>query len=63
MYVCLCNAFTDGQVRGAVAGGCRSVAQVYDALGAKPECGRCIPMLREMVAQPAPALLAGSGDD
>lgn len=63
MYVCLCNAFTDGQVRGAVAGGCRSVAQVYDALGAKPECGRCIPMLREMVAQPAPSHHAGPGDD
>ncbi|MGE0094058.1 MAG: bacterioferritin-associated ferredoxin [Alphaproteobacteria bacterium] len=63
MYVCLCNAFTDVQVRGAVAGGCRSVSQIYDALGAKPECGRCIPMLREMVAQPAPPLRAGPGGD
>ncbi len=49
MYICLCNAITDRDVRahGAVEG-C-SVATVYQALGVRPQCGKCVPFVRQML--------------
>jgi len=57
MYVCICHGFTDGQVRDLTARGCRSVAQVYRCLGggAPPQCGKCVPLVRQMLKEPAPA--------
>ena len=49
MYVCLCNGLTDRQVRcAAQAGGC-SAAGVHRLLGVRPKCGKCLPMMREIV--------------
>ena len=48
MFVCLCNGFTERQVRECLDGGTRSVAGVYRCLG-KPQCGKCIGHVREMV--------------
>ena len=44
MYICLCNAITDRDVRAHTAAGegC-SVAMVYRALGCEPQCGKCVP--------------------
>jgi len=53
MYVCLCNAFTDRQVRAVCPAAGSSVAAVYCALGVKPVCGKCVPMVREMLAEAA----------
>jgi len=57
MYVCLCNGLTDRQVRGvAKAGGC-SPAGVHRSLGVRPRCGKCLPMMREIlrdISQNAP---------
>lgn len=51
MIVCLCNAFTDRQVRAAYpTAGC-SAARVYRALGVKPKCGKCVPMVRQIVSE------------
>ncbi|WP_370155278.1 bacterioferritin-associated ferredoxin [Ferrovibrio sp.] len=49
MYVCLCHGFTDGDVRAALDGGCRSVAAVYRTLADRPQCGKCVPDVRGMV--------------
>ena len=49
MYVCLCHGFTDGDVRKALDGGCRSVAAVYRHLADRPQCGKCVPDVRCMV--------------
>lgn len=49
MYVCLCHGFTDGDVRKALDGGCRSVAAVYRHLADRPQCGKCVPDVRGMV--------------
>jgi bacterioferritin-associated ferredoxin len=50
MYMCLCNGFTDKQVR--VAGGtARSVAAVYRSLGASPICGKCVPTVRDILQE------------
>lgn len=48
MFVCLCNGFTERQVRECLQDGARSVAGVYRCLG-KPQCGKCIGHVREMV--------------
>jgi bacterioferritin-associated ferredoxin len=50
MYVCVCHGFTDTQVRDLTAQGCRSLAQVYRCLsGEPPQCGKCVPYVREML--------------
>ena len=49
MYVCLCNALTERQLCAAAQTAGGSTARVYHALGAKPRCGACVPMVRDMV--------------
>lgn len=49
MYLCICNAITDQQARlHDTALGC-SVAAFYRALGVKPKCGKCVPLVRELL--------------
>ncbi|HEY3911771.1 MAG TPA: (2Fe-2S)-binding protein [Stellaceae bacterium] len=49
MYVCLCNAITDRDFRAhAECHGC-TVSAVYRALGTKPQCGKCVPFVRDML--------------
>jgi bacterioferritin-associated ferredoxin len=61
MYICLCNALTDRDVRAHSDGNC-SVAMVYRALGCEPQCGKCVPFVRQMLRQEAAASVEG-GDD
>jgi len=49
MYVCLCNGFTDRQVRQVCPAAAGSTAEVYRRLGGNPRCGKCVPMVRDMV--------------
>lgn len=50
MYVCNCNGFTDREARLAIRQtGCRSIAAVYRELECRPICGKCKPMLRDLV--------------
>ncbi len=53
MYVCLCNAFTDRQVRAVCPGAGSSTAAVYCALGVRPKCGKCVPTVREILDEVA----------
>jgi bacterioferritin-associated ferredoxin len=41
MYVCICNAVSDRDIRAAAQQGHRTVAQAYRALGVKLNCGQC----------------------
>ena len=41
MYVCVCNAVTERQIREAVAGGARTLKDLRRELGVGSECGRC----------------------
>ena len=54
MYVCLCNAYREADLRKAVADGADTVERAYTMLGRGPRCGRCIPA--------AQALVEGTGD-
>jgi bacterioferritin-associated ferredoxin len=48
MYLCICNAITDREARSHRSASC-SVAAFYRALGVKPKCGKCVPLVREML--------------
>jgi len=41
MYVCVCRAVTERQVREAVQGGVESMRGLREQLGVASECGRC----------------------
>jgi bacterioferritin-associated ferredoxin len=49
MYVCMCHGFTDRQVRALPEAAGGSTASVYRALGVRPRCGKCVPMVKEIV--------------
>lgn len=57
MYVCVCNALTDRQVREARNRGATNVATVFRATGSKPECGKCVHCVRDILRE-APPLTA-----
>ena len=55
MYVCLCNALTDRQVKqAAAAAGTTKPSSIYAACGCRAQCGSCV---RTLVA-----LLRGTDD-
>lgn len=41
MYVCLCKAITDKQIKDAVDSGAQSFRDVRKTLGVATECGKC----------------------
>jgi bacterioferritin-associated ferredoxin len=63
MYVCLCNAITDHEIRSAVALGARSVADLKSTLGVATCCGRCEDCASQLLEGCAEAhQAAGDGD-
>lgn len=48
MIICLCNALNDKKISSSLArsGGC--TATVFKEHGCRPQCGRCLPDIREM---------------
>ncbi len=41
MYVCICNAITDTQIRQAAESGVRDLWQLQKVLGVAANCGAC----------------------
>lgn len=64
MYVCVCNAVTDGEIRGAIARGARSLADLKSMLAVATCCGRCADSARGLVREACPESPehAGAGD-
>ena len=62
MYLCLCNRITDRDFRTQCEGEGCSVSVVYRALGAAPQCGKCVPYVRQMLREAMDDRL-GAGDD
>ncbi len=54
MYICFCHAVTDSQATSLIQGGCTSVSGVYKRLGCRPQCGKCIPILRRLIDETRP---------
>ncbi|WP_433328965.1 (2Fe-2S)-binding protein [Spirillospora sp. CA-294931] len=52
MYVCICNAVTEDDVRGCMtSGGCNTAKEVRAACGMQPGCGSCTKRLHAMVSE------------
>ena len=49
MYVCICHAVTDTQIKNAVEDGCCSLREVSQCLSVGKTCGRCVPAAREVI--------------
>ena len=58
MYVCICRAVTDGEVREAIDAGARTVQAVTQACCAGDDCGACHEQIEQMIADRAPGLAA-----
>jgi bacterioferritin-associated ferredoxin len=41
VYICVCNAVTERDIDGAVAGGCCTLRELREQLGVGVGCGRC----------------------
>jgi bacterioferritin-associated ferredoxin len=65
MYVCVCNAVTDGEIRSAVQLGVRSLADLSATLGVATCCGRCADCARTVLVESlaADCACASGGDD
>jgi bacterioferritin-associated ferredoxin len=58
MYVCICNALKDRQLA-AAAKDAKSVGEVFRRCAARPQCGKCLPDVAELIdaaRAPSPAL-------
>ena len=51
MYVCLCNAITDRDARFEAEREGSTVASIYRGLGKRPQCGKCAPLMRQLLRE------------
>jgi bacterioferritin-associated ferredoxin len=51
MYVCVCNAVTESNIRDAVGSGIRNLQQLARATGCGSTCGCCKEMAVEVIQQ------------
>jgi bacterioferritin-associated ferredoxin len=67
MYICICNAITEREIRGAVELGCSSVDDLRRDLGVASCCGKCLPDATKIVNGRTPcgraAASFAAGDD
>ena len=61
MYVCLCNALTECQVRRAVEDGASRPRDVYGACGCRAQCGACTRAILATIRDAAAALAPCQG--
>lgn len=51
MYVCICNAVTDRDIRRAAANGAESLFELRDRLGVASCCGSCAEQAAEILSE------------
>jgi len=51
MYVCVCQAVTDRQIRQAAADGARTLKDLRRELGVTRDCGRCASCAHECLKE------------
>ena len=50
MIICLCNNISEKEIDEAISRGSSKAADVYEALGCKPQCGSCMDYIKNMIA-------------
>ena len=58
MYICLCNAITEREVRECARRGCCSLDELSMQLGVGSGCGKCRPAAKEILDETRPEPLA-----
>jgi len=53
MYVCICNAITDKQIRQAAETGARNLWDLQKQLGVATQCGSCKEMASDILRETA----------
>ncbi len=53
MYVCVCNAVTDREIRACAELGCTSVDDLRRHIGVASCCGRCAPVAEQVLREHA----------
>lgn len=51
MYVCICNAVTDKEIRQAVCEGSKCLKSLQKKLPVGTQCGSCCCLAKEIIAQ------------
>ena len=49
MFVCVCNAISDTQVKDLARSGVHSAAGTYAALGCEPRCATCTDFIQKII--------------
>jgi bacterioferritin-associated ferredoxin len=49
MYVCVCKAVTDTQIKSAICAGVSSRRELFKCLGVGGDCGKCHPHVKELL--------------
>ena len=49
MYVCICNGLNERKVNEALTGGAVTVSRIYKHFGCAAKCGKCVPVMRDML--------------
>lgn len=49
MYVCVCKAVTDGQIKQAIDNGVSSRRQLFHCFGVGGDCGKCNKLVKELL--------------
>lgn len=49
MYVCVCKAVTDTQIKHAINEGVSSRRELFKCLGVGGDCGKCNPHVKELL--------------
>ena len=62
MIVCVCNRLSESACRATAASGrCRTVGCMYRLHGHRIRCGKCLPVMTEILAMHAPDATPGGG--
>ncbi|MDO9104431.1 MAG: (2Fe-2S)-binding protein [Methylovulum sp.] len=54
MYVCVCKAVTDTQIKNAIGEGVCTRKQLFQCFGVGGDCGKCNKQLRELLGDNLP---------
>lgn len=49
MYVCICNALREKEIKAAAGDNVATVAEVFNRCGTRPRCGKCVPDVAQMI--------------
>lgn len=62
MYICVCNAVTDREIRHAVELGCDSYRKIHCELGVGTCCGKCKKDAKRVITEHKSEIRALDGD-